>query len=447
MRIFIAGAGEVGTHLAKMFCSASHDVILMDNDGERLKLLDSHFDLMTIVGNMTSLEDLKEAEVKMSDLFISVSPLQDMNILAAILAKKLGARITVARVDNPEFLLPENKEFFRQLGVEELIYPEELAAADVVTSLKQVGIRQMYEFSGGKLLLVGLKLRNTSTLASQSLTDTELMHHDRLYNTVAVNRDGVTIVPRGNDRFQHNDLVYFVTTRQGLSFLLDDGGKKQVDIKHVMILGGSRIGKKVAKAIEGQYHVKLVEINKEKSQQLADYLVDTLVINGDGRNLELLKDEGIEQMDAFIAVTGNSEVNILACQLAKRLGVKKTVAEVENLDYISLAENIGIGTIVNKKLIAASYIYRHTLKSQTSYVKCLTSTDGEVIELIAQEGAKITSAPLGQLHLPQEMAIGGIVREDEAIIATPHTQVMSGDKVVMFALTSAISKVEKLFID
>lgn len=445
MRILIAGAGEVGTHLAKMLCNANHDVILMDEDEDNLKQIDSHFDLMTIVGSLTSLEDLREANVKMCDLFIAVPPYQDMSILSAILAKKLGAKTTVSRVNNHEYLLPENKEFFRQLGVDELIYPEQLAASEIVASLKQVGIRQLFEFSDGKLVLVGLKIRSTSPLANISLSESANLHHTRDYNTVAINRDGKTIVPRGDDVFKHDDLAYFITTKSGLPQVLNDAGKKQFEIKNVMILGGSRIGKKVASEIEELYNVKLIEIEKEKGYKLADVLEHTLVINGDGRNLELLKDEGIKKMDAFVAVTKNSEVNILACQLAKKMGVKKTVAEVENMDYIDLAENIGIGTLVNKKLLAASYIYRYTLRAHVSHVKCLTASEAEVMELIAQPGSKVTRDPLRDLKIPSDVNVGGIIRGDQAIIPTGDTVIMPDDRVVVFAMPSGISKIEKMF--
>ena len=445
MRILIAGAGEVGTHLAKMLCNANHDVILMDEDEDKLKQIDSHFDLMTIVGSQTSLEDLREANVKMCDLYIAVPPYQDMSILSAILAKKLGAKMTVARVNNHEYLLPENKEFFRQLGVDELIYPEQLAASEIVQSLKQVGIRQLVEFSDGNLLLVGLKIRTSAPLADISLSEAANLHHTREYNTVAITREGVTIVPRGDDVFQHNDLAYFITTKSGLSQVLNDAGKKQFEIKNVMILGGSRIGKKVASEIEDIYNVKLIEIEKEKSYKLADILEHTLVISGDGRNLELLKDEGIQKMDAFVAVTKNSEVNILACQLAKKMGVRKTVAEVENMDYIDLAENIGIGTLVNKKLIAASHIYRYTLRAHVSHVKCLTATEAEVMELIAQPGSKVTKDPLRDLNIPNDVNVGGIIRGDQAIIPTGDTVIMPDDRVVVFAMPSGLSKIEKMF--
>lgn len=444
MRIFIAGAGEVGTHLAKLFVNANHDVILMDEDEEKLKQIDSHFDLMTRVGVMTSIEDLKEANVHTSDLFIAVPPYPDMSILACILAKKLGAKMTVSRVNNHEYLMPENLEFFRQLGVDELIYPEQLGAFEVVESLKQVGIRQMFEFSGANLVLLAIKIRDNAPIVNKSLNEIA-QWHSRKYNTVAIYRESETIIPHGDHKFQHNDLAYFVTTRDNIPQVLLDSGKLQFDIRNVMILGGSQIGKKVAIELEYKYNIKLIEIDKDKAARLADQLEQSLVINGDGRNLELLKDEGIQKMDAFVAVTGNSEVNILACQLAKKMGVRKTVAEVENIDYIPLAENIGIGTLINKKLIAASHIYRFTLRAHVSHVKCLTATDAEVLELVAQPGSKVIKAPLKELNLPRDVNIGGIIRGDDALIVSGETQILPYDKVVVFALPSGIGKVEKMF--
>ena len=304
----------------------------------------------------------------------------------------------------------------------------------------------MFEFSNGKMLLFALKIRDNAPIVNHTLSDAAKLHGVNLYYTVAINRDGKTIIPRGNETYQHNDLAYVITTRSGIPQLLQDAGKKQYEVKNVMILGGSRIGKKVAKELEYQYNIKLIEINREKSARLANYLENTLVINGDGRNLDLLKDEGISKTDAFIAVTGNAEVNILACQLAKKMGVRKTVAEVENMDYIDLAENIGIGTLINKKLIAASYIYRHTLKAHVSHVKCLTATDADVLELVARVGSKITRGTLRELDLPKDMNIGGIIRGDEVIIANGDTRILPEDHVVVFVLPSGIKKVEKMFV-
>jgi trk system potassium uptake protein TrkA len=444
VKILISGAGEVGTHLAKLFCNEDHDVILMDEDESRLRKAEAHFDLMAIVGSGTSIEDLKNAQVKSCDLFIAVPPYEEVSILSAMLAKKLGAKKTIARINNNEYLLPENKEYFRQLGVDEIIYPEHLGAQEIIASLKQVGTRQMFEFSNGKLLLFALKIRSNAPIINLTLMESAKLHAKNEYFTLAINRDGKTIITRGDDRFQHNDLAYVITTRSGVPQLLEDAGKTQYEVKNVMILGGSRIGKKVAKELEYQYNIKLIEINREKSARLANYLGNTLVINGDGRNLDLLKDEGIGKTDAFVAVTGNSEVNILACQLAKKMGVKKTVAEVENMDYIDLAENIG--TLINKKLIAASHIFRHTLRANVSHVKCLTATDADVLELIAQRDSKITKGTLREINMSKDMNIGGIIRGEEVIIPNGDTRIQPDDHVVVIALPSGIKKVEKMFM-
>ncbi len=445
MKILIAGAGEVGTHLAKLFCDAEHDVILMDEDEGKLRQADAHFDLMTKVGSGTCIEDLIEAQVRSCDLFIAVPPYEEVSILSAMLAKKLGAKMTIARINNFEYLQPGNKEYFKQLGVDEMVYPEHLGAKEIIASLKQVGARQIFEFSDGKLLLMALKIRSNATLVNLSLSEASALYTQNQYYTVAIYRDGKTIIPRGNDRLLDNDLAYVITTRSGVDQLLKDAGKEQFEIRNLMILGGSRIGKKVAKELEYQYKIKLIEINREKSIRLADFLEHTLVISGDGRHLNLLREEGIHKTDAFLAVTGNSEVNILACQLAKKMGVKKTVAEVENMDYIDLAENIGIGTLINKKLIAASYIYRYTINASVSHVKCLTATDAEVLELIARPGSKITRGTLKDLDLPKDMNVGGITRGDEVIIANGDTRIQAEDKVVVFVLPSGIRKVEKMF--
>ncbi len=453
MRIFIAGAGAVGTHLARLFVESEHEVILMDDDEQKLRQMEQ-LDIMTYRGAMTSLETLKEAQVHSCDLFIAVPPFPDMSVLACVLAKKLGAKTTIARINTSEYLTEENRDFFRQLGVDVLIYPERLGSSEAVQSLKRVGIRQLFEVSNGRLVVAVIKIRNTAPLCDTVFATFDAERKGK-YNIVAIYRNGETIIPHGDDALQHNDLAYFVTTREYLPFVLEDCGKEQYTIENVMIIGGSQIGGRIAKELEGEYNVKLIELSRERSNKLANSLEQTMIINGDGRDLQLLKDEGIQKMQAFIAVTGNSEVNILACQLAKKLGVNKTVAEVENLDYIPIAEEIGIGTIINKKLIAASYIFRYTMNAKVSYVKYLTSSNAEMLELTAQPNSKITLSPIMNLNLPSDVNIGGIVRNGEAIIVSGSTQVQAGDNVLIFrergerfdsTMPTSVPKIEKLFI-
>lgn len=445
MKIVIAGAGAVGTHLAKMLSHQNHDIVLLDSDEDKLKLIDSHLDLLTVVGSSSSVHDLKEANIKKADLFIAVTQSEETNITSSILAKKLGVPRTIARIDNQEYLIPENKEYLKSLGIDSLIYPERLASQEVLAGLKITGTRQLFEFSEGRLLLYSIKISSKSVIMDKTLADVSKMQGKQEYRAVAIKRGDKTIIPRGHNRFTRGDLVYVVSTPEMMDQVITMAGKQSYEIKNVMILGGSRIGQKTAMELADNFNVKLIEIDKEKSLKLADSLSNTLVICGDGRDLDLLKEEGIEKMDAFVAVTGNSETNILSCLLAKKMGVRKTIAEVENIDYIDLAENIGIGTMINKKLVAASYIYRFTMDAEVKHFKCLTASDAEVLELVVKPGSKITKGLLQDINFPDDANIGGVIRGKESFIALGDTQILPNDRVVVFTLPSAIKKVEKFF--
>ncbi|TKG95941.1 Trk system potassium transporter TrkA [Puteibacter caeruleilacunae] len=444
MNIVIVGAGEVGTHLAKMLSDDNHDIVLLDDNEEKLKHISSHVDVLTQKGGANSINDLKEAGVAKADLVIAVTPFEERNIVTCILSKDIGAKKTIARIDNSEYLQKNNKAKFERLGIDELIYPESLAAKEIFTSLKQVGSRQLLEFSGGKLIMNAVKIRDNAPIVNKTLEEIGNIYSE--FRAVAITRKNETIIPHGKDKILPEDIVYFVTDRAGVDKVLDKSGKKKFAVKNVMILGGSRIGQKTAlKLQEKDYNIKIVEIDRERSIKVADLLVNSLIINADGRNLAILKEEGIDQMDAFVAVTGNSETNILSCQLAKRLGVRRTVAEVENLDYMNIAHEIGIGTLVNKKLIAASYIYRFTLQAEVSHMKCLSATDAEVLEFIAKPDALITKKAISDVSFPSEANIGGIIRNNRGYIVKGDTQIQEGDKVVVFALPSVVKKLEKYF--
>lgn len=445
MRIIIAGAGEVGQHIAKMLSKGKHNIIVIDSDKENLKNVDSHFDLLTINGSASSISVLKEAKIKSADLFIAVTNFEDVNIVSAILAKKLGAKKTIARIDNKEHLLLTNRQHFTDLGIDLLICPEKLAAKEIVGLLKQTGTTEIFEFSDKKLLLFVIKLDENATVINKTLVESAKIDKTFNYRAVAITRNTQTIIPRGDDKFLINDLIYVITNKAGIKSLLKYTGKKRFHIHNIMIIGGSRIGRRTAKDLEYHFNIKLIEINKDKSPLLADFLEKTLVITGDGSNIDLLVEEGIKKMDAFIAVTGNSETNILSCLLAKKLGVKKTIAEIENIDYIDLAENIGIDTIINKKLITASHIFGFTMNAEVSSLKCLTGADAEVLEFVVHQNAKITKKTLKFMDFPEDAIIGGVVRGNNSFIAKGDTLIEAQDKVVVFALPSAIHKVEKFF--
>ncbi len=443
MKVVIAGAGEVGTHLARMLSNEDHDIVLLDDSQERLSRISSEVDLMTIVGSAHSFSDLKKTDLAKSDLFIAVTPFEERNVLACAMASYLGVGRTIARINNQEYLLERYRSKLNNMGIHELIYPESLAAKEIVASVKQTVTRQLIEFSNGKLLLLGIKVRNNAPVLDQTFENLSVEHQHLL--VVAIKRDNETIIPKGSDSIQSGDVVFVVTTPAEQHNVFELMGKKQFDVKNIMFLGGSRIAQKACEKLGENYRIKIIENDRERCEKIADKFGHVLVINGDGRNLDLLKEEGIEKMDAFVATTGNSETNILSCNLAKTLGVRRTVAEVENLAYMKLADNTDIGSIINKKLIAASYIYRFTLNAEISKVKCLTASDAEVFEFIAKPGAKITSKTIKELGFPSEAKIGGVIRGNMGYIAHGYTQIQEGDKVVVFTLPSGIKKIEKFF--
>lgn len=443
MKVVIAGAGEVGTHLAKMLSNENHDIVLLDDSPEKLSLISNEVDLMTVTGSAHSFQDLKKTGLAKSDLFIAVTPFEERNVLACSMATYLGVERTIARINNSEYLKENYKAKLRNLGIDELIYPESLAAKEIVASVKQTGTRQIIEFSGGKLILLGIKVRNNAPILDTSFKD--LAEKNAHILVVAINRDGITIIPKGDDSIKSGDIVFFVTTRSEQQNVFKLTGKKLFEVKNIMFLGGSRIAQKTIEKLGDQYRIKVIESDLERCEKIADKFENVLVINGDGRNIDILKEEGIDKMDAFVATTGNSETNILGCHLAKNFGIKRTIAEIENLAYMQIAENMDIGSIVNKKLNAASYIYRFTLNAAISKVKCLTASDAEVFEFIAKEGARITQKPIKDLDFPAEAKIGGIIRGNNGYIAHGYTQIQHGDKVVVFTLPSGIKKLEKYF--
>ncbi|MBP6634271.1 MAG: Trk system potassium transporter TrkA [Paludibacter sp.] len=443
MKIIIAGAGEVGTHLAKLLARENFDTILLDEDPAKLKDLEASYDLMTYTGSPTSIGALKEAGVASADLFIGVTPSESVNMTACMLATNLGAKKTLARIDNYEYLQPKNKEFFEKLGVDYLIYPEMLAAREIVESLKTSWLRQNLSFCDNALILLGIKVRENSRIVNHKFS-TGFFDHNK-YRIVAIKRQNRTIIPLGSDMVLANDIVYFITTPEYLNLVKEEAGKDDYPIKNIMVMGGSRIAQKTIQNLSSNINIKILERDKEKSYDLAEKLDNAMIINCDGRNIELLKEEGIEEMDAFVAVTANSEANILACLTAKRLGVKKSVAEVENNDYIMLAESMDIGTVINKKMIAASYIYQLTLDADVLNVRSLSSADAEVVEFVAKPGSKITRSKIMDLRLPDQVNIGGFVRNGVGNIVNGNTIIMPNDHVIVFCVSSAIRKMETFF--
>ncbi|PIQ24899.1 MAG: Trk system potassium transporter TrkA [Bacteroidetes bacterium CG18_big_fil_WC_8_21_14_2_50_41_14] len=446
MNIIIAGDGEVGFYLAKALVDSNHNITIVDPHEELLKMIETHADLMTIVGESNSVSILKQANVSKADLVISVLHDEYINILTAILAKKLGAKQTIARVNTLENVSEENKKIYDELGVDFLISPEDIAGHEVINLLQQPAATEIFELSGGSLSVFLIRIEPDAPVVNKSLNDIALEHQLLNFRAVVIHRNGKTFIPTGDTVFFPNDLVYVITKPEAIQNLLKMGGKRKLEINNIMIVGGGRVGKVIAKRLENELNIKLIEQDRDRCMKLSDILEDTLLVNGDARDITLLEDEGIEGVDAFIAVTNSSETNILTCLHAKKFGVKKTIALVENLDYIEISQNIGIDTIINKKLSAASYIIRHSMGDEVASLKCLSGITSDVVELVAKAGSPITKCKIRDLHMPEGTIIGGIIRGKESFIAVGNFQVLENDRVVVFASPYISQKLEKLFL-
>ncbi|UKK73000.1 Trk system potassium transporter TrkA [Segatella bryantii] len=446
MKIIIAGAYAIGIHLAKLLSRNNEDITLMDEDLDRLSHINDEYDLLTMEANPSSIKAMKEAGVEHADLYIGVTPDEALNLNCCIMAKALGAKKTVAKIDNPEFTDPKLQAFFDKLGVSSLIYPEMLAAIDINNGLKMSWVRQRWDVHDGALVMLVIKLREECEILNEPLKN--ICGPNDPFHIVAIKRQGETIIPGGNDELKLFDMAYFMTTKNYIPYIRTIVGKEHyADVKNVMVMGAGQTAVRAIKTMPNYMGVKIIEIDNQRCQELNNILDDNvLVINGDGRDVPLLIEEGIKNTQAFVALTGNAETNILACLTAKRLGVRKTVAMVENTDYVAMAENLDIGTIINRKTIAASRIYQMMLDADVMNVRFLDSANADVAEFIVQEGAKVTKHPVKDLGMPIGVTIGGLVRQGEGMLVSGNTQIMPGDSVMVFCHNINMKKIEKYFI-
>ncbi|SCY26167.1 trk system potassium uptake protein TrkA [Nonlabens sp. Hel1_33_55] len=448
MKIIIAGAGEVGFHLAKLLSYESQDITLIDPVKENLHYADTHLDIRTLRGDATSIKTLKDSNVGQADLVIAVSSSEAINITIGVLAKQLGAKRTIARISNTEFLDAEQAVGFKGFGIDELISPESLASKEIELLLNQSAFNDSYEFEDGALTMVGVNLTRTAQFVGKSVQEAGEIFPEVHFMPIAIQRFGTqyTLIPRGDTQFKEGDQVYFITTTGGVDELYKLTGKTRRTMKNVMILGGSNIGEQSARNLsEAGMNVKLVEIDPDKAFDLADKLPEVLVISGDGRNVELLQEESIHEMDAFIAVTGNSETNIISCLMAKSKSVRKTISLVENMDYFQLSHSIGIDTLINKKLLAANNIFRYIRKGEVVAMTKLNNMNAELLEFIVKEKSALCNKQIIEVNVPRSAIIGGVIRDGKGNIVLGDFTIKAGDRVVVCCLPRSISKVEKLF--
>lgn len=443
MKIIIAGAGEVGTHLAKMLSKEDQDITLLDSDQSCLDMIDSNYNLMTWNGSTSSFDSLSDVGVADADLYIAVTPYETRNITSCAIAKRLGAKKTVARIDNSEFLVPENKKVLRDIGTDFLIYPENVAANEIATALSHNWARYWAELHDGRLLLIGVKIHSNSVLLNVKLKDLPVTTHD--FHIAAIKRSSETIIPNGNDEILPGDIVYFITTPPFTQRVRELCGKTKRVIKKVLVMGGSRITRRFARLYSDKFHIKILDKDMANCEEMATLFPDCEIVYGDGRDIEVLAENNIYQYDAFMALTDSSETNILTCMTAKEFGVPKTIAEVENLQFFGQAENLNIGSIINKKLLASSHIYKILLDADESDSRFFALPDAEVAEIYVKPGAKITKGAVKDLRLPFGMTLAALVRGDKVMLVSGNTHIEEGDFVVVFSIMGTLQKIEKWF--
>jgi trk/ktr system potassium uptake protein len=445
MRIIIAGAGEVGFHLAKQLSSKDHDIIIIDLDEHKIEKSSSTTDVMSIHGSSTSIKVLQDARIDEADLLVAVTSTESVNLNTAILAKKLGAKKTIARVSSDEYIAEENLDMIKSLGIDYLIYPEELAAKEIVKLIEHSAATDIVDIENGKLSIVGIKIDEKVPVLNMTMREIAELHNISNFRVATIHRDAKTIIPGGDNKFRLNDQVYIITTQDGIRDVMKIVGQDEKSINHIMILGGGKIGRKTAKLLEDKFQIKLIESNSDKALELADYLRKTLIIEGDGRDLDLLAQEAIIDMDAFISVTEDAETNIITSLMAKHLGVTKTIAQVDNSDYVPLTKTIGLDSLINKKLIAANVISRFIKKSNIISSISLSGMDAEILEYVVKKGTPITKGMVKDLKFPKNTLIGGYIRNKKGKITIGTTKFETDDKVVVFALSNSVHKVDSFF--
>ena len=444
----------MGAHLAKMLSNESNEITVIDPVPERIRSLSQSADVATILGGPSSIRDLKEAGCASADLFIAVNPLQpqSVNIVSALLAKKLGTRRVVARVDDEAFLSPENKLLFKDMGLDMMFFPEKSASDEIDDMLRSVASTDTLDFARGKLQLGVFKLDDDSPLLDMTVAEfsqaVSALPNGSEFRIVAISRGNDTIIPKSDSTFKYNDYLYIISIRDGMPALMKYLGRDKIEIRRVMILGGSEIGQMIAARLAERKldDVKIIDIDPKHCRHLSEVLPDSVTVAcGDVRNSDFLKEEDIRSYHAVLAFTGSDETNILACVVAKKMGVSRVIAQVENLEYIRLAEDMGVDSVINKKLITASRIFKFTLSDKVRSVRYVSGTDAEVLEYTAAPGSHITKKPLKDIEFPANAIIGGVIRGGDSFIAIGSTHIEAYDRVAVFALPDAVKDVDKFF--
>ncbi|WP_020404795.1 Trk system potassium transporter TrkA [Gracilimonas tropica] len=449
MKIVIIGAGEIGYDLANVLSSEKHDVTVLDREKSVLSRVSDSIDALTIEGNATSVKDLVKANVGQADILISVTSIDEVNMISGMIGKRLGAKMVIARIRSDEFSDSDAPLTPSDLGIDVMIHPELSAAHEIAQLLKRSSASDVINLANDRMQLIGIRLEKNSPIIGKTLNEYAALYSDLTFRVVAIGRRGRTIIPNGSIRMQPYDQVFMLAETKNINAVVQTTGKKETEINTLMIAGGSGMGAMIARLLcadkSKNWSIKLIEPDYDRAESLAIELKNVMVLHGNPTDPDLLASEGIGEMDAFIAVTEDEESNIISCLLAKHLEVNKTVALVSKPDFIPLAQTIGLDAVVNKKGAASNEIHRYVRRGRVISVTELRGIKAEVIELQATEKSKITKKPIRKLNLPEGCVIGGVLCNGTVEIATGTTQINGGDRVIIFCLPSAVDKITNLF--
>lgn len=443
MKILIAGDGETGTHLAQMLSVEGQDVTLLGSDRDRLQELDSTSNFMTGVGEATSVSSLEECGVSGAGLFVAVTPDENINIVACELAKGCGARRCVARVDSPQYGSPDVMVMLRERGVDQTICPERMVAENALHFIRHNWATEWFRMHNGKLLVVGVRISKGDAFEGHTLR--EIGAAPRFFHVAVIKRGGNAVIPRGDDRVLAGDTLYISLLPSEVNRLHDLCGGNSLKIGKIMITGAGRVTENLLRLMESRGGVTVIDPDRERCRDMAFMFPDAVIVNARSNDVVTMKDEGVEGCDMFLALTGSSEANIVSCMVAREHGVRKTLARIEEFQYMEEAESLAIDKIVNKKQLNTGMVMNMLLDSEMATTQCLATDKAEVTVMVAGEDSKIVSRPICELKLPGELTIAGLVRDGEGQLVEGRTHIRPGDHVVVFFLTGSLQKVKKLF--
>lgn len=443
MKIIVAGDGDTGSYLAQMLSVESQDVILIGYDRVHLAELDTLGNFITFEGNPLSRSDLMECGADRADLFVAVTPDETVNIVSCQIAKDCGAKKCVARVDMPEFDDDTCRSLFTRSGIDHTIYPEKLAALEIRQFIECNWACERFGICGGALDVVGVRMRAGGTMCGKSLN--EAPGNPRRFHVVAIKRGGRVIIPGGSDRLLEGDTIYFSVIPEFMQFIPSICGWERINVKRVMISGAGHVTENVIELISRRYDITVIDPDRERCNVIAARFPNVTVVNAKVNDMDALAEEGIAGCDVFLALTGSSETNIVSCMVARALGARRTVARIEQLQYVSEAESLSIDKIINKKLINAGKVFSELIDSSHSSAQCVSLGYAEIAGIRAAEGSRITSDRVANLSLPRNFTLGGVIRGDKGMLVEGSTMILPGDYVAVFYMPGALNKVTRYF--